>query len=67
MSRCCGEETVFEGVSGAYRRALIAAAAVTATSWPDLIVAAIMATLFVNASIGIIRQSLGELAEARVT
>lgn len=46
---------------------LVAAAAVsaTATAWPDLIVAAIMATLFVNASIGIVRQSLGELAEAR--
>ena len=46
---------------------LLAAVAVsaTATPWPDLIVAAIMASLFVNASIGIVRQSLGELGEAR--
>lgn len=46
---------------------LIAAVAVstTATAWPDLIVAAIMAGLFVNSSIKIVRQSLGELAEAR--
>lgn len=46
---------------------LIAAVAVstTATAWPDLIVAAIMAGLFVNSAIRIIRQSLGELAHVR--
>lgn len=48
---------------------LVAAVAVagTGTAWPDLIVAAIMASLFVNAAIGIIRQSLGELSEARAS
>lgn len=33
----------------------------TGTAWPDLIVAGIMASLFLHASIGIIRQALGEL------
>lgn len=46
---------------------LLAAIAVsaTATPWPDLIVAAIMASLFVHASVGIVRQSLGELGQVR--
>jgi len=46
---------------------LVAAVAVsaTATAWPDLLVAAIMASLFVNSAIGIVRQSLGELAHVR--
>ena len=33
----------------------------TSTAWPDLIVAAIMASLFLYSSIGIIRQAIGEL------
>jgi len=46
---------------------LVAAVAVsaTATAWPDLLVAAIMASLFVNSAIGIVRQSLGELTHVR--
>jgi cation diffusion facilitator family transporter len=46
---------------------LVAAVAVstTATAWPDLVVAAIMASLFINSAFGIVRQSLGELADAR--
>ncbi|MDZ7828092.1 MAG: cation transporter [Halofilum sp. (in: g-proteobacteria)] len=46
---------------------LVAAVAVstTATAWPDLVVAAIMASLFVNSAIKIVRQSLGELTIAR--
>jgi Co/Zn/Cd efflux system component len=38
----------------------------TSTPWPDLIVAGIMATLFLWSSIGIIRQALGELSFASV-
>ena len=47
---------------------MIAALAVwsTATKWPDLIVAAIMAGLFLNSSIQILRQSFREVREARV-
>jgi len=47
---------------------MIAALAVwsTATKWPDLIVAAIMAGLFLNSSIQILRQSFREMREARV-
>lgn len=44
--------------------AVIAAAglvAVTGTHWPDLAVAAAMATLFLASSAGIVRQALGEL------
>lgn len=37
----------------------------TATKWPDLLVAAIMAGLFLTSSFAILRQSLGELREAR--
>src|SRR5262249_52756439 len=37
----------------------------TATKWPDLIVAAIMAGLFLNSSIQILRQSFREMCEAR--
>jgi Co/Zn/Cd efflux system component len=46
---------------------MIAALAVwsTATKWPDLIVAAIMAGLFLNSSIQILRQSFREMREAR--
>jgi Co/Zn/Cd efflux system component len=42
---------------------MLAALAVwaTATKWPDLIVAAIMASLFVYSSIQILRQSLREI------
>jgi len=42
---------------------MIAAAAVwaTATKWPDLIVAAIMAGLFLTSSANILRQALAEL------
>ena len=47
---------------------MIAALAVwsTATKWPDLIVAAIMAGLFLNSSIQILRQSFREMRDARV-
>jgi len=47
---------------------MIAALAVwsTATKWPDLIVAAIVAGLFLNSSIQILRQSFREMREARV-
>jgi cation diffusion facilitator family transporter len=46
---------------------MIAALAVwgTATRWPDLIVAAVMAGLFLTSSFAILRQSVGELQEAR--
>ena len=37
----------------------------TQTPWPDLLVAAIMASLFLHSALLIIRQSLGELREAR--
>jgi Co/Zn/Cd efflux system component len=37
----------------------------TATKWPDLLVAAIMAGLFLNSSIQILRQSFRELRETR--
>src|SRR5438477_12620947 len=45
---------------------MIAALAVwgTATKWPDLLVAAIMASLFLNSSIQILRQSFREMREA---
>ena len=47
---------------------MIAALAVwgTATKWPDLLVAAIMAGLFLTSSIQILRQSFGEMRERRV-
>ena len=47
---------------------MVAALAVwgTATKWPDLLVAAIMAGLFLNASIQILQQSFREMREARV-
>ena len=47
---------------------MLAALAVwgTATRWPDLLVAAIMAGLFLNSSIRILRQSFQEMREARV-
>ena len=38
----------------------------TTTAWPDLIVAAIMASLFLYSAIGIVRQALGELGIASV-
>jgi Co/Zn/Cd efflux system component len=38
----------------------------TATKWPDLLVAAIMAGLFLTSSIQILRQSLREIREDRV-
>jgi Co/Zn/Cd efflux system component len=37
----------------------------TATRWPDLIVAAIMAGLFVTSSVQILRRAFGELRESR--
>jgi len=40
------------------------AVSVTATAWPDLLVAAIMAGLFVNSSVKIVRHALAELREA---
>ena len=36
----------------------------TATCWPDLIVASIMATLFLSSSFQIVRQALAERREA---
>jgi Co/Zn/Cd efflux system component len=47
---------------------MIAALAVwgTATRWPDLIVAATMAGLFLTSSIQILRQSFREMRESRV-
>jgi Co/Zn/Cd efflux system component len=47
---------------------MIAALAVwgTATKWPDLLVAAIMASLFLTSSIQILRQSLREMRAARL-
>ena len=47
---------------------MIAALAVwgTATKWPDLLVAAIMAGLFLTSSIQILRQSFREMREGRV-
>jgi Co/Zn/Cd efflux system component len=46
---------------------MIAALAVwgTATKWPDLLVAAVMAGLFLTSSIQILRQSFGEMRERR--
>lgn len=38
---------------------------VTATAWPDLAVAAVMAGLFVSSAVKIVRQALGEWAEAQ--
>jgi Co/Zn/Cd efflux system component len=38
----------------------------TAAKWPDLLVAAIMAGLFLNSSIQILRQSFRELRETRL-
>jgi Co/Zn/Cd efflux system component len=38
----------------------------TTTAWPDLIVAGIMASLFLYSAIGIVRQALGELGIASV-
>lgn len=49
--------------------AVIAAAGLVATSgtaWPDLVVAAAMASLFLHSSTGIIRQARGELREDAV-
>jgi Co/Zn/Cd efflux system component len=48
---------------------MTAAAAVgfTGTKWPDLIVAAIMAGLFLSSSIQILRQSFQELGSAHIT
>lgn len=37
----------------------------TASAWPDLIVAALMAGLFVKSSVSILRQSLGEMRHVR--
>jgi Co/Zn/Cd efflux system component len=47
---------------------MIAALAVwsTATKWPDLMVAAIMASLFLSSSIQILRQSFREMRQARL-
>jgi len=47
---------------------MVAALAVwgTATKWPDLLVAAIMAGLFLNSSIQILQQSFREMREARL-
>jgi cation diffusion facilitator family transporter len=48
---------------------MLAAAAVwaTATKWPDLIVAALMAGLFLYSSIRILQQSFAEIREGRLT
>ena len=45
---------------------MVAAGAVwvTGTGWPDLVVAAVMATLFLNSAGNIVRQALGELRTA---
>ncbi|MFY9837660.1 MAG: cation transporter [Xanthobacteraceae bacterium] len=47
---------------------MIAALAVwtTATKWPDLLVAGVLAGLFLNSSIQILRQSFREMREARI-
>ena len=47
---------------------MIAALAVwgTATKWPDLLVAAIMAGLFLTSSVQILRQSFREMRESRI-
>lgn len=47
---------------------MVAALAVwgTATKWPDLLVAAIMASLFMTSSIQILRQSFREMRDGRV-
>ncbi|NNE85870.1 MAG: cation transporter [Alphaproteobacteria bacterium] len=48
--------------------AVIAAASgvwITASAWPDLIVASVMASLFLWSSFQIVRQALGELRHAR--
>jgi Co/Zn/Cd efflux system component len=47
---------------------MLAALAVgsTATKWPDLIVAAMMAGLFLSSSIQILRQSFQELRSAHI-
>src|SRR5262249_43292813 len=47
---------------------MVAALAVwcTAAKWPDLLVAAIMAGLFLNSSIQIVRQSFREIRETRL-
>jgi len=37
------------------------------TPWPDLVVAAAMAGLFVTSAVGIIRQARGELRAGRAT
>ena len=37
----------------------------TATAWPDLLVAALMATLFLKTSVTILRQATGELRQSR--
>jgi Co/Zn/Cd efflux system component len=42
------------------------AVSVTATRWPDLVVAAAMASLFLYSSMSILRQSLGELRTGRI-
>jgi Co/Zn/Cd efflux system component len=46
---------------------MLAAAGVwgTATKWPDLVVAAFMATLFLSSSVQIVRQALAELKAAK--
>jgi Co/Zn/Cd efflux system component len=48
---------------------MVAALAVwaTATKWPDLLVAAIMAALFLNSSSAILRQSFREMREMRLS
>lgn len=48
---------------------MIAAGAVawSGTPWPDLIVAAAMATLFLSSALAIVRQARGELASAAAT
>lgn len=37
----------------------------TATAWPDLLVAALMAALFLKSSVAILRQAAGELRQSR--
>jgi Co/Zn/Cd efflux system component len=39
----------------------------TGTRWPDLIVAALMAGVFVTSSVQILRQALGELRSVEAT
>ena len=55
--------------AGASNREMVAALGVwsTATAWPDLIVAALMAGLFLSSAVQILRQAWGEWRADPVT